>query len=47
MWDKVRRPNLRTKGIHKGEESQVNVIDQMFNKIIEENLSKLRKGILS
>ena len=43
MWDNIRRPNLQIIGIEEGEESQVYGLDQIFNKIIEENFPKLRK----
>ena len=45
MWDNIRRPNLQIIGIEEGEESQVYGLDQIFNKIIEENFPKLRKNI--
>ena len=45
MWDNIRRPNLQIIGIEEGEESQVNGLDQIFNKIIEETFPKLRKNI--
>lgn len=39
----MKLPNLPIVGIVKEEESQVNGIHQTFNKIIEENVLKLRK----
>lgn len=45
MWDSIRRPNLHIIGIDEREEFQVNGLDQIFNKITEENFSKLRKNI--
>lgn len=36
--------NLCILGIDKGEKSQGNGLDQIFNKITEENFSKLREG---
>ena len=43
MCDIMKRPNLHIIGIEKGEESQDNTIDQIFNRIIEENFPKLKK----
>ena len=37
--------NLQIIGKKEGNEYQVNGIDQIFNKIIEQNFPKLRKGI--
>ena len=45
MWDNIRRPNLQIIGIDEGEEFQLNGLDQIFNKITEENFSKLKKSI--
>ena len=42
----MKRPNLYIKGIEKGEESQDNNIDQIINRIVEENVPKLRKDTL-
>lgn len=39
------KSNLQIIGIYKGEVSQVNGIDQLFNKIRKENFPKLRKDI--
>ena len=44
MWDTMKRPNLCIIGTEK-EESQDNGIDQIFNRIVEENFPKLRKDI--
>lgn len=45
LWDTVKRLSLHITGIDEREESQVNSIDQLFNKIIGENVSKLIKVI--
>lgn len=42
----MKRPNLPNTGIDE-EESQVNVMVQIPNKIIDENLPKLRKDTLT
>ena len=39
----MKEPNFKLIGIDDGEESQINGIDQFFNKIIKENLPKLMK----
>lgn len=41
----MKRLSLHITGIDEREESQVNSIDQLFNKIIGENVPKLRKVI--
>lgn len=41
-----KRSNLQLINVNKGEEPQVKGIDKIFNKIMEENFSKLRKGTL-
>lgn len=43
LWDTVKRPNLLIMSIDKEKESQVKGIDQVFNRIIEENIPILRK----
>jgi hypothetical protein len=42
----MRKPNLRIIGIEKSEESQLNKPVNIFNKIIEENIPNLKKGML-
>lgn len=41
----MKRLSLHITGIDEREESQVNSIDQLFNKIMGENVPKLRKVI--
>ena len=43
MWDTMKRSNLLIIGIEEWEKSQENGIDQIVNKIIEENFPKLKK----
>ena len=45
IWDTMKRPNLRVIGI-KGEESQLQGSENIFNKIIEGNFSNLKKEML-
>lgn len=45
MCNTIKRPNFYIIGIDKGEESHVSGTDQVFNKIIEENVNKLRNDI--
>lgn len=45
LCNTIKPPNIPIVGIGKEEESQVNGIHQTFNKIIEENIPKLRKEI--
>ncbi|KAL6039464.1 hypothetical protein STEG23_034280, partial [Scotinomys teguina] len=44
--DTMKRPNLRIIGIQEGEEYQLKGIENIFNKIIEENFLNLKKEIL-
>jgi hypothetical protein len=44
VWNTMKRPNHYRQ--RWGEETDVSGIDQIFNKIIEENFPKLRKGTL-
>lgn len=45
MWDTIKnKNNLQIIGIDDGE-YQINSIDQVFNKIIQENFHTLRKSI--
>lgn len=37
MENKRKRPNLQIIGLHEGENFQINSIDQIIKKIIEEN----------
>ena len=39
----MKRPNLRVIGIEEDEESQLQRLENVFNKIIEENFSNLKK----
>jgi hypothetical protein len=39
----VKRPNQRIIGIEGGENSQLQELENIFNKIIEENFPKLKK----
>jgi hypothetical protein len=39
----MRRPNLRIIGIDKNKDSQIKDLVNIFNKIIDENLSNLKK----
>lgn len=43
----MKKASIPIIGIDKGEESQVNGIDQIFKKIIEENFPKLKKDMTS
>jgi hypothetical protein len=43
IWDTTKRQNLWIIGIEEGEEIQTNAIDNLFNKIINENFPNLRK----
>ncbi|KAL6030403.1 hypothetical protein STEG23_017091 [Scotinomys teguina] len=43
IWDTMKRPNLRIIGIEEGEEYQLKGTENIFNKIIEENFSNLKK----
>ena len=46
IWDTIKRPNLRIIGEEEGEEElQLKGLDNIFNKIIEENFPNLKKGI--
>ena len=45
IWDTMKRPKLHIIGIEGKEESQDNAMDQIFNRIIEENFPKLKKDI--
>jgi hypothetical protein len=40
MWNTIKRQNLYVRGIDKREKSRANVIEQIFNKITEENFHK-------
>lgn len=44
--DTMKRPNHQNIKIDEGKEPQLNCIDQIFNKIIEQNFSKLMKDTL-
>jgi hypothetical protein len=39
----MKRPNLRIIGIEKGDDSQFKGLENIFNKIIEENITNLKK----
>jgi hypothetical protein len=41
----MRRPSLRIIGIEEGEESQLQGPENIFNKIIEENVSNLKENM--
>lgn len=43
IWDTMKRPSLKIKGIEKGEETQVKDIESDCNKIIEEHFPNLKK----
>ena len=43
IQDTMRRPNLRKIGVDENEDFQLKVPANIFNKIIEENLSNLKK----
>jgi hypothetical protein len=43
MWDTVKRQDPLITDTGEGNESQVNGIDQIFNKLMEDNFVKLRK----
>ena len=43
MWDTMKRPNLRIIGMKEREEFQLKGPGNIFNKIIEENFSNLKK----
>ena len=43
ICDTMKRPNLRIIGIEKGEEVQLKSTENIFNKIIKENFSNLKK----
>ena len=45
IWYTMKTPNLRIMGIEEGEELQLEGTENIFNKIIEENFSNLRKDI--
>jgi hypothetical protein len=43
LTDSIKRPNLRIMGIEEGEEVQAKGIHNIFNKVITENFSNLKK----
>ncbi|KAL6041447.1 hypothetical protein STEG23_023562 [Scotinomys teguina] len=43
IWDTMKRPNIRIIGIEEGEEYQLKGMENIFNKIIEENIPNLKK----
>jgi hypothetical protein len=43
LIDSIKKPNLRIMGIEEGEEVQAKGMHNIFNKIITENFSTLRK----
>ena len=45
IWDTMKRRNLRIIGVEDGKELQLKGSENMFNKIIEENFSNLKKDI--
>ncbi|KAL6046108.1 hypothetical protein STEG23_023652 [Scotinomys teguina] len=45
IWDTMKRPNLRIIGIEEGEEYHLKGIENIFSKIMEENLSNLKKEL--
>ena len=45
IWDTVKRPNLKIKGIEEGEDLQLKGPEIIFTKIIKENFPNLKKGI--
>ena len=45
IWDTAKRPNLRIIGIEEGEEIQLKGTENIFNKIIEENIPNLKKDM--
>ncbi|KAL6087923.1 hypothetical protein STEG23_014461 [Scotinomys teguina] len=42
IWDTMKRPNIRIIGIEEGEEYQLKGMENIFNKIIEENFPNLK-----
>lgn len=44
LWDSIKKPNLRTIGIEKGEDSQFKWPENNFNKILEQATLTSRKG---
>ena len=44
MWDTMKRPKQRMLGIEE-RELQMKETENIFNKIIEENIPKLKKGM--
>ena len=45
IWDTMKRPNLRIKGVEEGEDLQLKGSENIFTKIIEENFPNLKKDI--
>jgi hypothetical protein len=39
IWDTMKRPNLQIMGVEEGEEIQTKGIENIFNRIIAENLT--------
>ena len=46
IWDTMKRPNLRIIGVEEGEELQLKGPENVFKRIIEENVPNLKKDIL-
>jgi hypothetical protein len=44
--DTTKSPNLRIIGIKEGDDSQLKGLENIFNKIIEENFPNLKKDVL-
>ena len=45
IWDTMKRPNLFIIGIEEGEEVQLKIRENIFNKIIEKNFPNLKKDM--
>jgi hypothetical protein len=43
ICDMMKRPNLKTRGIEEVEKIQFKGMENIFNKILEENLQNLKK----
>jgi hypothetical protein len=43
IWDSTKRPNLRIIGIKECEESQLQGPEEIFNRIVEEDFSNIKK----
>jgi hypothetical protein len=47
IWDTMKRPNLKIMGMEEREEIQTKGTDNLFNRIIDENLPNIEKKIVS